>query len=51
MNCPICKKETNVVCACGFCPICIKEHTHDGCSKILSEKQKGGEDDGKKRRD
>ena len=38
MRCPICEKETNVVCACGFCPNCIKVNGHYECSRILKEK-------------
>lgn len=39
MMCPICKKETRVVCACGFCPDCISKYGHDECSKMLKEEQ------------
>ncbi|MCX6748700.1 MAG: hypothetical protein NT076_03775 [Candidatus Pacearchaeota archaeon] len=37
MNCPICEKETPVVCACGFCPNCIKQYGHDKCSELARE--------------
>lgn len=39
MICPICERETRVVCTCGFCPNCIRDYGHDECSKILKEKQ------------
>lgn len=39
MKCPICGKQTNVACTCGFCPDCIKKHGHDGCYKIIEERK------------
>lgn len=38
MRCAICGKESGVICLCGFCPDCIEEHTHEGCSKIYKKK-------------
>ena len=39
MTCPICKKETNVICTCGFCPKCIKEYGHEGCHDIIDKRK------------
>lgn len=37
MKCPICNKEKDVTCGCGFCMKCIKDYTHEECDRILRE--------------
>ena len=34
-NCPICQKQSNVTCICGFCQECIKSYGHEECSDML----------------
>jgi len=41
MKCVICKKETLIVCLCGYCPECIDKYTHQGCSDIISNEKYG----------
>ena len=30
-KCPLCKKDSNRTCLCGFCQDCLDEFKHEGC--------------------
>lgn len=45
MICPICERESNVVCTCGFCKGCISQYGHDKCIKIEKEMREDEKND------
>jgi len=39
MQCVICGQPTVTTCLCGFCPKCIQRFTHEGCHRMMEDRE------------